>query len=153
MLDGGLSAETIAFTFGLDASTIYRYAENYQQSSSVSEYLSVAYAGSSSNLSKEECEGLSEELRKQLYRSGKEIAGWIRGTYGVEYSANGAIGLVKRLGFVYKKTRLYSEKSDSEAQLRFVEGLEGLIEGLVPEDSVYFGDAVHPQHTTRLSYG
>jgi len=155
MFDSGFSAEDIANAFGLDRSTIYRYAESYQNES-LDDYLLRFYSGSDCHLTEEQRAGLSSELRRRLYRTGKEIAAWIKEEFCVEYSANGAVRLVKGLGFVYKKTRLHSPEANESEQEAFVEEFQSLISEIAQSksgDCVYFLDAVHPQHATRTQCG
>ena len=153
MLDGGISIEDICYTFGIDDSTIYRYAEKYRSSKKIDEYLSDSYTGNEGNLSSDQCTELSAELRRRLYCRAAEVVVYIKEHFGVRYTPSGAVALLKRLGFVYKKTCQHSSKVDAEAQQTFLEEFDALVEAAEPSDSFYYSDAVHPQHNTRSSYG
>lgn len=119
MLDGGISVEDITYSFGIDTSTIYRYAEKYRSSQSVEEYLRDAYTPYDGKLSDEQCTELGAELRERLFRTATEVAAYIKERWGIEYTATGLVPLLKRLGFVYKKTRPESSKADAEKQELF----------------------------------
>ena len=153
MLDGGISIEDITYTFGLDDSTIYRYAEKYRSSQQVEDYLRSEYTSYEGKLTAEQCRLLSAELRTRLYRTAVEVIAYVKSAFGVEYTPTGIVPLLKRLGFVYKKTRQHSSKADAEKQQAFLEEFDALVEASDGCDSFYFSDAVHPQHNTRCSYG
>jgi transposase len=153
MLDGGISIEDITYTFGIDESTVYRYTENYRSAGSIDEYLTSAYTPYHGKLTAEHCAVLVTELRTRLYRSATEVAAYLTEQFGVIYTPTGIVPLLKRLGFVYKKTRSTSSKSDAEQQEAFLEQFDALVERAEAADSFYYADAVHPQHNTRPSYG
>jgi transposase len=153
MLDGGISVEDICYTFGIDSSTVYRYAEKYRTSEHLGDYLRDEYTRYDGKLNAQQEQTLAVELRQRLYRTAVEVAAYIKETFGIAYTPSGTVALLKRLGFVYKKTRPHSEKADAEAQHAFLEQFDALVESLDAADSVYFCDAAHPQHNTRPSYG
>lgn len=180
MLDLGCSASNIALFLGIDAATVYRYREVYNEAASLGEYVQDNHVAYSGKLSTEESKAVEQEVNQHLYRSAKEVATWILKKYATAYSVSGVAGLLRRLGYVYKKTRLVSEKADRALQEEFREELLELLEavetGKDQSDSlrilgndgdgevvvsaveggisaVYFSDAVHPQHNTRSSYG
>lgn len=153
MLDGGISVEDITYTFGIDDSTVYRYAEKYRASTEVENYLRSEYTGYDGKLSAEQCVLLGEELRRQLYRTAGEVTAYVKVAFGATYTPTGIVPLLRRLGFVYKKTRQHSSKADAELQEAFLTEFDALVEASDCCDSFYFSDAVHPQHNTRASYG
>ena len=155
MLDGGFTPEQIAFTFGIDVSTIYRYVEKYR-ASNLGDYLHDAYTAYEGKLTVDQLGELEAELRGRLYSRAADICAWIRERFGVVYTPSGVVPLLKRRGFVYKKTRQVPAKADPEAQEAFLARLDELLKGAEHSsagDSVYFCDAVHPQHNTRPSWG
>ena len=153
MLDGGISVEDICYTFGIDSSTVYRYAEKYRTSEHLGDYLRDEYTQYEGKLTEAQEQTLAAELRQTLYRTAAAVVAYIKEKFAVSYTPSGAVALLKRLGFVYKKTRPHSEKAHAEAQNAFLEQFDELVEALEDADSVYFCDAVHPQHNTRPSYG
>src|SRR5205085_1657477 len=128
MLDGGFSAEEIAFSFGIDDATVYRYAHSYEQSKELGDYLQDKYLTYAGKLTEEQIEVLKQELRTRLYRSAKEIASFIKTQWTVEYTPQGLVALLRRIGFVYKKTKQVPAKADAEAQQQFLDQINDLLE-------------------------
>jgi transposase len=153
MLDGGFSVEEVAFAFGIDAATVYRYLERYERASTLDEYLNSNYTGSEPNLTAEQVQVLEGELNSRLYSSAKEICALIEERFAVSYTPSGVLALLKRMGFVYKKTRQVPSKADPVAQEAFLAAFHRLVDASAETDSFYFCDAVHPQHNTRASNG
>lgn len=153
MLDGGISIEDITYTFGIDESTIYRYVERYRSAEQVDDYLRSDYRAYQGKLTSQQCALLAAELRHQLYRTATEVVAYIKERFDLAYTPTGIVPLLKRLGFVYKKTRAFSSKADAERQRAFLEEFDALVESSDAADSFYFSDAVHPQHNTRSSHG
>jgi transposase len=154
MLAGGISPEDIAYTFDIDVSTIYRYAEKFRASNGIDEYLADNYTVYEGKLSADQLTQLEVELQRTLYTSAKEACAFIQKRFSVSYTPEGLVPLLKRLGFVYKKTRQVPAKADPEAQTAFLEKLEVLIEEAeTGAAALYYVDATHPQHNTRASYG
>ena len=152
MLDQGISPEVIAISLGIDNSTVFRYQNTFQEKG-LDFYLGNRYVAYSGKLSQEQEDLLIQELTDDLYISSKEVAQYILHTFSVEYTSKGVVKLLHRLGFVYKKTSVVPSKGDAEAQRKFLEEFQALMDGLGPEQVVYFNDGVHPQHNTRADYG
>ena len=154
MLGLGFSATDTAAALGIDEATVYRYAEKYRVSKDLDEYLSDNYATYEGKLTPDQLTQLEAELKSKLYTSAKEICAFITERFNVDYTPEGLVPLLKRLGFVYKKTRQVPAKADPEAQQAFLEKLDDLIEEAESgAAALYFVDATHPQHNTRPSYG
>ena len=148
MLDGGISVEDITYTFGIDASTIYRYAEKYRSSKRIEDYLRDEYTAYSGKLTAEQLTEMAATLRQQLHRTAKEVVALLKERFAVSYTETGILPVLASLGFVYKKTRQASLKVTSEQQEAFLEEFNELVEHSEAQDSFYFSDAVHPQHNT-----
>jgi transposase len=153
MLDGGFTAEQIAFTFGIDASTVYRYAEIYQRSAGLGDYIQDKYVHYTGKLTAEQIDLLQQELRSRLYRTASEVASFIAKRWGIRYASSSLVALLDRIGFAYKKTTQVPSKADRLAQQAFLHRLAELLAHSSPTDYIYYSDAVHPQHNTRASYG
>lgn len=63
------------------------------------------------------------------------------------------IKLLHRLGFDSRKPKGLPAKADAAAQEAFVAAYETLLNGLLPDEIVYFGDAVHPEYQSRPAHG
>ena len=73
--------------------------------------------------------------------------------YGVAYSKPGVIKLLHRLGFEYRKPKGLPARADVAAQEAFTALYEALLNGLGPDETVYFADAVHPEYQSRPAHG
>ncbi|MCS6822223.1 MAG: winged helix-turn-helix domain-containing protein [Microscillaceae bacterium] len=93
-----------------------------------------------------------EELERNLYHSSKKVVFWIQERWGIVYSLEGCMKLLHRLGFSYKKTKLFSCEADKERQEAFMKELAAIKETLGEQGVLYFMDACHPQHNTLFSY-
>jgi len=77
----------------------------------------------------------------------------IERAYGVVYSKAGTIKLLHRLGFEWRKPKGPPARADVAAQESFVAAYEALLNGLAPDETVYFADAVHPEYQSRPAHG
>lgn len=154
MLGLGFNAADTAAALGIDEATVYRYAEKYRASKDLDQYLVDNYTIYAGKLSADQLAQLEAELKSKLYTSAKQIGAFIKERFGVDYTAEGLVPLLKRIGFVYKKTRQVPAKADAAEQEAFLEQLEELVAMAESgEITLYYADATHPQHNTRPSYG
>ena len=72
---------------------------------------------------------------------------------GVKYSRAGAAKLMHRLGFACVKPKSLSRKADKEAQEKFIGHYGGRMNGLLPDETIVFVDAVHPEYQARPAHG
>lgn len=114
--------------------------------------LSDNYSGSQPKLTPEQQHLLTLELKTKIYNTALQVIAWVEKQWGVRYSLRGMHGLLRRLGFTYKKNRLVPSQADPEAQRQFVLWFEKLRAELGPEDRIYFGDAVHVKHNAEAGY-
>ena len=83
-----------------------------------------------------------------MYLHSKNIQQHILSKYNVYYTVEGTRMLLKRMGFVYKKTKHLPGKGDLEKQHDFVKSYQALKSGLGKHDEIYFMDGVHPLHNS-----
>lgn len=152
MLYHDFTPQMIAESLGIDDSTVYRYRQGFEELG-LEDYLKTFFVAYSGQLTAEEEQHLLVELRQHLYINSKEVAAYIEREFGIRYSLSAVVKLLKRLGFVYKKTKSVGVKADREAQEKFVQELSELLAKDDEDQVVYFNDAVHPQHNTRPDYG
>ena len=86
-------------------------------------------------------------------RNADEVCAYILAEYGQSYSSAGAAKLMRRLGFVYKKTRTLPAQADEAKQAAFIAKYETLMMGLGADEMIVFSDAVHPEHQSRPAHG
>lgn len=151
LIDLGLSYAQIAEYLLLDDQTIRNYEERYK-STGIDGLLRDNYIGCVAKLTSVQEEQLKEHLRKNTYSTAKEIVDYVKQTFKVDYTPEGMVHTLNRLGFVYKKTTLVPGKADPEKQKEFVERYEQLKNDKVPGDKILFMDGVHPQHNSKPAY-
>jgi len=153
LLDLGKSVKEIEMILGIDDSTIYRYIDDYN-SVGLEKYLETNYKGYWGKLSCTQISTLRNELKSRLYTTSKEINGWIKDNFDVDYTEKGVVKLLKRIGFSYKQTKQVPCESNIAAQEKFVEELSELLKTTADNKAViYYVDGVHPTHNTRSTYG
>jgi transposase len=151
MLHKNVSPEDISEYLGIDTSTVYRYRNQYI-SGGVSGYLGNKYKGYWGLLSSCQLSLLRKEMKEHIYTNSKSISVWIKSTFGVKYTPQGVVDLLKRIGFTYKKTKEVPCERDAEKQEVFVEKLSGILSDMDESSVVYYADGVHPTHNSRSTY-
>ena len=150
-LDQGISVDSIACILGIDISTVYRYAQAYQQDG-LPQYLKCNYSGYWGLLSSCQLSELRKELTTNLYTNSKQVVAWVKQRWGLSYTAQGMVDLLHRIGFSYKQTSSVPCEADAGRQTAFIAEFEQLVTQSSEEDSViYFADGVHPTHNTRAT--
>ena len=86
-------------------------------------------------------------------RSTNEVCLYIQNSYGQEFSRSGSIKLMARLGFVYKKPKLLPLAANEGEQRDFIRQYNALCNALMDDETIVFGDAVHPEHQSRPAHG
>jgi len=154
MLTQGHAVSVIEAALGIDDNTIYRYVRGYLKTD-LNTYLSDNYVPFAGCLTEEQEKALAAHLDEYLYPDAKSICAYVKETFGVAYTVAGMTDLLKRLGFVYKKSKSVPAKADEEAQQVFLEEtLPGLLEEVEAGGAVvYYADGCHPTHNTKTSRG
>ena len=152
LLDDGKSCSDIAEVLFLDDDTVRRWHKQYLAEG----WDAVAYdgwKGGQSRMTLAQEISLIEWLEGRFCRSTVEIRAYIRAEFGIGYSHSGAIKLLARLGFEYRKPKPLPHVASEEKQQAFIEMYEALLNSLRADEAVYFADAVHPEHQTKPAYG
>ena len=152
LLDDGLSCEQVAQVLYVDDDTVRSWHKAYAEDGAGSVSL-FGWKGSSGSLSECQEVELIATLSATIYPSTAAVIAHISTRYGVEYSRSGAGKLLRRLGFVYRKPKGIPARADEAAQQAFVASYERLLNGLDPDEVVYFADAVHPEWQSRPAHG
>ena len=114
----------MAQALGIDASSVYRYAQPYQLQG-LAGYLRAEQPGYRGFLTSAQPTGLRRELDQALYPDCRAIADWLAVTYGVRCSVSGLTDLLHRLGanalvaLSYKLTTAVPCQADAAAQTAF----------------------------------
>jgi len=150
LLGSGYTHKQIAEILLLDDRTIGRYKELY--SKGTDQLLEWNYKGRVTKLTKEQEKELSKHIEEQLYSSSKEIVAYIKLKYDVDFTHDGLVITLHRLGFSYKKTKSVPSKANRERQENFVKEYKKLRANLKSDEIIYFMDAVHPTHNSSPGY-
>ena len=92
-------------------------------------------------------------VREMTPKTSKEVMGYISTHFGLQYTISSVTALLHKLGFVYKKPKLYPGKASKEKQIEFLKELGKLEEELDPNNRVIYMDGAHPQHNSKPAYG
>lgn len=151
LLDKGWTYKQVSEALLLDERTIYRYRSKYDENG-IDGLIENNYQGGIFKLTKEEQKELTEELNSRLYSNAKEICRFVKKTFNKEYTPNGIVLLLKKLGFSYKKTKAMPAKADKELQKKFILHYKSLRKRLKKSEKIYFSDAVHPTYNMMPDY-
>lgn len=147
MFDSGFSYAEISKVLGICEKSPQRAVDAYRLGG-LEEVSRYYYVGNTGNLTEFQERVLVDELSNNLYITCQEVCEYIKEEFDVEYTVSGVCKLLKRLGFVYKKTKLIPGKADTDKQAVMAEELVELVDNLKGESKVFFMDGVHPTHNT-----
>ena len=151
MLGLGNSPSFVASCLGINTSTVYRYRSAYLHGGT-DELLENHYKGYWGLLDSRQLSALRKELREHIYTDAKSVAEWIKSTFGVEYTPQGVVDLLNRIGFTYKKTSEVPCEADASKQEAFAGELAALLSQMSDDAVFYYADGVHPTHNSRSTY-
>jgi transposase len=147
--DKGYSYTKIAEILLLDDETVRRHVNDYI----IKKKLAPKNGGSVSRMSLKQSELLKAHLREKTYLYVKEICAYVQSEFSLKYTHSGMTKWLKTNGFRYKKPHGIPAKADKAKQEAFIEYYKKLKRNLPKDEVIYFLDASHPQHQTRLAYG
>lgn len=154
MLAQGLSAEEIGQYLGLSATTVRTLRQRYQEKG-IKAILHDNYVAYQGKLRAEQQAQIKQHLSEHLYLSTQPIQAYILEEFGIYLTYSALAKLLRRLGFVYKKTHLRPGRASATKQAEFLSQHADLLhpDGPPAGVEVYFNDAVHPHYNTRPDYG
>ena len=152
LLDDGLSAPDVARVLYLDEETVRSWKRGFDREGLGSLDLK-AYSKRDGHLSADQEAKLIALFRDRPPKTTDEVRAVIDTLFDVAYSKAGAIKLMARLGFCYKKPKALPMGADEAAQVAHIEAYEALLNRLEADESVVFADAVHPEYQSRPAHG
>ncbi len=152
LLGTGWTLEQTAEALLLDTGALRRYVQTYQ-ADGLDALLLMAYQGSQPKLTNAQLRKLEKQLSQTIYLCAKDVARYVKETFGVLYTTNGVTNLLHRMGYTYKKPKAVPGKADALAQEQFVRKYKTLKKCKKPHDPIYFMDGVHPQHNSVPAFG
>lgn len=152
MLHFGFTYEQIKIALLLDEVTVRRYEKQYK-AKGIDGLLEYRYHGGKARLTTLQQQELEQHLLSHTFTTAKQIGDHIQKVYGKKYSVLGVTKLLHRLGFTYKKPKVFPGNASATLQQEFLERYADLKKTLGSQDQIYFSDATHPTHNTKPSYG
>ena len=152
LLDDGMAPIDIARVLYLDEETIRSWKRSFESDGLGSLDLNV-YSKRDGHLTGAQEAALARLFRDRPPKTTDEVRAVIEKLFDVTYSKSGAIKLMGRLGFCYKKPKALPMGADEAAQVAHIEAYEALLNGLESDESVVFADAVHPEYQSRPAHG
>ena len=149
LYDKGWSIAAIAEALLLSDDAVREHIAEYKNS----QKLKPESGGSIEKMSMEQAELLERHLRAHTYLYVKDIAAYVRATFGIEYTAHGLRNWLRRHGFSYKKPAIVPGKANREQQEKWLMEYEKLRNALPKDETVCFMDGVHPTHNVQPAYG
>jgi len=151
LFDEGYTPVEIAHILLMDDETIRTWISAYEASDNMEDWMKRNYLAYRGKLSEEEEAEVEAFVSGKVISDSKEVKHFIEENFSKVYSLSGVTSLLKRLGFVYKKTTLIPSKYDPVRQAEFKSAYEELEQGLSSEEVILFMDGVHPQHNTTCT--
>jgi len=105
----------------------------------------IEYEG---KLTKAERNEIEKYVEENIINDSKKIIQYIKEKYNKDFSSDGIVKLLHRLGFEYKQTTLIPSQYDAEKQKSFKETYEARLAAMKKNEEIVFIDGVHPQHNT-----
>jgi transposase len=146
LINTGYTYQEVANILLLDDDTVRRHIEEYL----ALEKLDNNHKGSESKLNMQQTDELIAYLQEHTFMNVKPIVDYVKTTYGITYTNSGMTTWLKLHKFAYKKPHAVPSKFNQQAQDEFIQVLHTLKEEGNP---LYFLDATHPEHQSKLDYG
>lgn len=146
LINAGYTYEQVAEILLIDDETVRRHVQEFLSS----EKLTNNNKGSDSKLSECQTSELVKYLQTNTYMDVRPIINYIRDKYNIKYSKSGMTTWLNAHKFKYKKPHPIPAKFNQQKQEEFVQILNSLKNSNNP---LYFLDATHPEHQSKLDYG
>ena len=136
----------------LDERTFNRYKKIYIEKG-IEGLVENNYQGRQCSLSEEQIVKLKQELDSKLYATANEVCEYVKKEFKVQYTPEGMVHLLHRLGYSYKKATIVPGKMDPVKQEKFVKKYKRRFKKLSEDEIVYFLDGCHPTYNSHAGYG
>jgi transposase len=135
----------------IDERTIRRYRDIYVASDIVG-LMKDNYKGGFSKLSEAQQKELERDIESEIFPTAGSVCVHVKKKYGKEYTPEGMVKLLHRMGFSYKKTKAVPGKADRKKQEEFLRKYKQIRKSLKMTEKIYFMDGVHPTHNVQPAY-
>lgn len=151
LLGSGYSYEQVSEILLMSERNARRFFKKYMEGGTEA-LLKDFYKGGISKLSSDQESQLCAYLDDHLIGSAKEVCAYVKEQFGIDYTPDGMVITLHRLGYSYKKTKLQSEKADPKKQQEWVNTYNDLTQNLEENEKIYFMDGVHPTYNVQPAY-
>ena len=110
MLDDGFTYQPIGTILGINEKMVQRVVKLFEETG-IDGLATFYYKGRSGELSPVQIKQLKRELQKHFYKDTKEIQVWIQDRFHIRLTRSAISMMLKRIGFVYKKTKVLPGKT------------------------------------------
>lgn len=152
LLDAGVDAKTLCSILDIGPTVLTEWKFTFA-AAGLSFFGLKDYSQRQGHLLLTQEKALTEHSTRNPASSADEVCAYILEEYGQNYCSSGAVKLMHRLGFVYKKPQSMPAQADEAKQEAFIATYEALMTGLGDDEIVVFSDAVHPTHQSRPAHG
>jgi transposase len=153
LLDEGWTEINVAHALFLDATTILGWKNVFLKERSISSLKLNAYKQREGKLTADQEQAVIAHFSEHPPRDCAAARAWLKDTYQIDFSRSGAIALMNRLGFAYKKPNPVPRVADIPLQEAHIAQYQELTATMDANEAVVFVDAVHPEYQTRPAYG
>ena len=150
LLSQGWKPVTVAEALLIDERTVREYFRTFQHKG-LDGLMFRSFLGREPYLNSETQAELAQYLNDVAPATAKEVVVHVRKKYGVSYSISGMTKLLRRMNFVYKKTKSVPAKAEAEAQREFVKQYRTIRKNN-PTEPILFMDGCHPIHNNVTSH-
>ena len=145
-LSKGVDPVEIALAHNRSIETLKNIIESFR-SGGLEDVIEDEYKGKAPTLTPDQLKELQQKFSDQLCCSVYEAQDFIKRRFDVELCYESVRVWLRRLEFTYRMPKILPGKADPKEQRRFA---EEVLYPLLDKDTLYFGDAMHPVHNTRL---
>ena len=97
-------------------------------------------------------EDLISHLEEHTYVKVGEIYAYVKERYQVDFTIPGMNSWLHCYNFSYKQPKATPAKADLEKQSAFIKKYETLLKATPEDESIEFGDGVHPTMATKITW-
>lgn len=148
MLNAGYTIKEVSEILMVDEDTIGNWKTKFNNRKNLDEWYSDNYVEYQGKLTAAEKKEIEEYVENNIISDSKMIIQFVKEKFRKEFSTDGMVKLLHRLGFEYKQTTLIPGQYDSEKQRNFKETYEARLASMPENEELLFIDGVHPQHNT-----
>jgi transposase len=146
LINDGYTYEQIGKILLIDDDSVRRHVQEYLYENK----LNNNHKGSNSKLDEAQSKEIIPYLQNNTYLDVRPIISYVNNKYGILYSISGMNTWLKANGFSYKKPHAVPSRHNQAKQDEFIQAITRVKES---GELLFYMDAVHPSHQSKLAYG